>query len=84
MKKKNCYENKDKGSRIQELLILWAQTFILLHFIIQELISYLKRLCLVLISLIFEDKDRRGERSLAEGKMAEEPESYKLQKSEGK
>ena len=27
-----------------------------------------------------EDKDRRGERSLAEGKMAEEPESYKLQK----
>ena len=32
----DCYEDKDKGSRIQELLILWAQTFILLHFIIQE------------------------------------------------
>ena len=35
----DCYEDKDKGSRIQELLILWAQTFILLSSKSKELLK---------------------------------------------
>ena len=73
-----------RRSHWKEKELAWENRSIVSASTLQELISYLKRLCLVLISLIFEDKDRRGERSLAEGKMAEEPESYKLQKSEGK